>query len=125
IELAGKRLAVLARKPNYRLEQFYKFVQSRAVDTLSLKGHPGLTATFSITYETLTPEQQRVFRWLSVFAEGVLNVAHVAGVTQHDQIQIELTLDELVISALLRWGDLNGQYILHPLLRQYAFGLLS
>lgn len=125
IELAGKRLAVLSRKPGYHLEQFYRFLQSRAVDTLSLKGHLGLAATFSITYDTLSPEQQRVFRWLSVFAEGVLNVIQVANVTQNDRMQTELTLDELVTAALLKWGDLDHQYILHPLLRQYAFGLLS
>lgn len=125
IELAAKRIAFLSRKPGYLLEDFYQIVRQRAVQALTLPGHPGLAATFGITYEALSSQEQRLFRWLSVFAEGSLDLMAVAGVADVDPAQAETMLDNMVASALISWGDEKGQYNLHPLLRQYSQILLS
>jgi tetratricopeptide (TPR) repeat protein len=125
IELAGKRLILLARKPGYRLKKLGEAVAQRATETLVLPGHPGLAATFAITYEALPAELRRVFRWLGVFAVGPLHVIRVAGVMELNEIEAEVALDALVPPALLAWGDTGGVYTLHPLLHQYAQALLA
>jgi len=125
IELAGKRLALWARKPGYRLATLGQDVAQRAVEALTLPGHPGLAATFAITYEALPAEAQQMFSWLGVFASGPLHVTSVAGVLGRTEAETEVALDALVPSALLAWGAAEGTYVLHPLLHQYAQTLLA
>ena len=120
IELAGKRLALLARKPGYRLETLRHAVEGQAAKVLTWPGHPGLAATFAVTYEALPAEAQCLFRWLGAFASGPLKVAAVAGVMSLDETEAASALDRLVTLALLNWGETEGTYTLHPLLRQYA-----
>lgn len=125
LELAGKRLALLSRKPGIHLNELLKAVRKRASEALMLPGHKGLAATFAITYESLSNYEQRLFRWLCVFAEGLLDLAGVAQVVGIDVTATESMLDHLVASSLLGWGDTNGRYKLHPLLRQYSEALLD
>lgn len=125
IELAGKRLSLLKRKPGYHLEKLYQAVKQQALDTLSLPGHPGLVATFAITYEALSPKEQRLFRWLSVFAEGSLKLTNITGMLEDNKSGVESMLDNLVNVALLAWGEVEGEFTLHPLLRQYSDFLLN
>ena len=124
IKLVGKRLAILARKPGHQLAVFGEVVAQRAIQALHLDGHPGLAATFTVTYEDLTTEVQQLFRWLGVFADGPLYVSSVAGVLEWDEAQAEQVLDQLVHLALLDWGKTPGSYTIHPLLRQYVQILL-
>jgi tetratricopeptide (TPR) repeat protein len=124
IELAGKRLELLARKRGYHLATLGEAVAQRATETLVLPGHPGLAATFAITYEDLPPTAQRVFRWLGVFAASPLVVTNVAETLEMSEADAETTLDALVLASLLTWGEREGTYTLHPLLRQYAQALL-
>lgn len=125
IELAAKRIAFLGKKPGYRLEDFCQILRQRAVEALTLPGHPGLAATFEITYEALSSEEQQLFRCLSVFAEGSLDLTTVARVADIDPAEAETMLDNMVASALISWGEEKGQYNLHPLLRQYSQILLG
>ncbi|MBV7329367.1 hypothetical protein KFU94_14170 [Chloroflexi bacterium TSY] len=120
IKLAGARLAMLARKPGFQISTLTEQVRSRAHDALDMPGDPGLVATFSITYDTLTADQQRLFRWLSVFATGPLKVPQIAGILGMDEIQTEMALDTLVLLSVLNWGETAGVYVMHPLLRQYV-----
>jgi len=125
IRLAGKRLALLARKPGYRLEKLRQAIEERAFQVLTLPGHPGLKAIFDVTFESLPSDRQRLFRWLGVFASGSIRVAAVAGVMGLDEMETESALDELVLLSLLDWSKTAGTYVLHPLLRQYAQALLT
>jgi len=125
IEIAGKRLGLLGRKPGSRLENLCQAIQKRAVETLRLPGYPGLAVTFAITYEVQLTEVQRLFRWLGVFAVGPLYLTSVAGVLDWEEAATEQALDALVLTALLAWGEEEGKYTLHPLLRQYAEVLLA
>jgi tetratricopeptide (TPR) repeat protein len=124
IELTGKRLLILSRKPGNHLNQLRQLVEARAVETLALPGHKGLAATFAVTYEALSIEEQRLFRWLGIFAEGSLELVNVAGVFKVEVSRAEDLLDSLVAAALLTWGETMGGYTLHPLLHQYAKTLL-
>jgi hypothetical protein len=124
IELAGKRLAMLARKPGPQLATFGEAVAQRATETLTLEGHPGLAATFALTYEALSPDSQGLFRWLGVFSPGLLQVTSVAGVLGVEVEIAEQGLDALEPLALVGYGQTAGTYTLHPLLRQYAQTLL-
>jgi hypothetical protein len=123
IELAGKRLALMSRKPGYRLEFLLREVTERTA-ALSLPGHPGLATTFAITYDDLPADTRRLFRWLGVFTTAPFYVSSVAGVLSLSESETEATLDKLVQVALIAWGNEEGMYTMHPLLRQYARTLL-
>lgn len=106
------------------------------------KGSDSVRLTFDVSYLSLTqrrPETARIFRGLGVFATGVVNPAHLAGVlaqslennrqieTEVSNTQIQAIDDEL--RQLARWAlvqrenrGLHGppSYRLHPLLLQYA-----
>ncbi|MCI0399463.1 MAG: NB-ARC domain-containing protein, partial [Chloroflexi bacterium] len=126
IELAGKRLALLGRKPGHQLANLAAAVAVRANEALALPGHPGLAATFAITYDALPASQQRLFRWLGSFAPAPLKPATVAGVMELSPAEAEAGLDALVVRALLEWGQPEAgpspaaTYTIHPLLREYA-----
>ncbi|MEM7112626.1 MAG: tetratricopeptide repeat protein [Chloroflexota bacterium] len=125
LELSGKHLALKARKPGYKLSRLLQTVTQQANDVLTLPGHPGLVATFSNTYQTLPDHLQRVFRWLSAFAAAPMPITHVATVLDVDEWEAENMLDELVSPALIAWGEIEGTYTIHPLLRQYSKRLLQ
>ena len=114
------------RKPGFQLRSFVEDVIVRSQETLALPGHPGLAATFAVTYDALAPEQQQLFRTLGVFAPGPLALAYVACVLEQEPAAVEPRLDELVSAAYLGYDQAQpGRYILHPLLRDYAARLLT
>lgn len=125
IELAGKCILFRSKKPGFSLAAFQQAVADRAAENLKLPGQPGLASAFSISYEALDVQCQRVFRCLDVFADTPLIKNEVAGVVHADASKTEAVLDSLVAASLLTWGDQEGQYKLHPLLRQYAQVLLN
>ncbi|MEM7033346.1 MAG: tetratricopeptide repeat protein, partial [Chloroflexota bacterium] len=124
LELAGKRLALLARKPGYRLATLRDEVECRANIALKFSGYKGLSATFSMTYDGLSEEAQRTFRWLGIFASGETSIVTIADILTRNLDDIELVLDELVWASLVQYGKEAGIFSLHPLLRQYAQHLL-
>lgn len=125
VELAGKNLAVVARKPGKNVERLRQEIKRRAEDVLSLPGHPGLAATFSVTYDALPTEVQRLFRWIGAFTARPLYLSSVASIANLGEREVEDLLDRLVETALLDWGEVEGTYVLHPLLHQYARQLLD
>jgi tetratricopeptide (TPR) repeat protein len=125
LELAGKLAARYARKPSWRLATLRAQVEAKAAEALKLRGHPGLAATFAVSYDALKEEQQRLFRWLGVFAPGPITVVAVAGVLGGEVEATGVALDELVGLSLVEWGEIAGVYRLHPLLAEYAGTLLE
>ena len=137
LELAGKLAALRARKPGWQLASLAAQVEVRAAEALRLKGQHGLVACFSLSYDTLDPEGQRLFRVLGVFAPAPYAAGHVAAVLGWEVGATEAGLDALVALSLARWeGGGEGEkgrvgegervrYSLHPLLRDYAAALLE
>ena len=130
IEIAGKRLFQLLQKPGFTINAFRKEVEARAGQVLTLPGQPGLSATFEITYSSLSSETQQLFRWLGAFASGPLWLTDISGVLSSNETlniaerDVEVLLDSLVQIALLAWGRNSGSYTVHPLVRRYAQQLL-
>jgi tetratricopeptide (TPR) repeat protein len=125
LELAGKLAARYARKPGWRLATLRSQIEAKAAEALKLRGHPGLAATFAVSYEALKEEQRRLFRWLGVFAPGPIMTVAVAGVLDSEEAATGTVLDELVGLSLVEWGEIEGAYRLHPLLADYAVTLLQ
>ena len=137
LELAGKLAALRARKPGWQLASLCAQVEARAAEALRLKGQPGLVACFSLSYDALDAEGQRLFRALGVFAPAPFAAEHVAAVLGWEVGATEARLDALVALSLARWeGGGEGEkgrvgegervrYSLHPLLRDYAAALLD
>jgi len=127
LELAGKLAALYARKPGWSLASLGKQIEARADETLRL-GHSGLAATFSLSYEALDAEGQRLFRALGVFALAPFVAEHVAAIIERSVEIVEAGLDTLVAQGLVSWeqgGEKCTRYIMHPLLRDYAITLLE
>ncbi len=152
LELAGKLAALHAHKPGWRLADLCAQVEARAAEALRLKGQPGLVACFSLSYDQLAADEQRLFRALGVFAPAPFAAEHVAAVLDWEVAATEAGLDALVALALARWaegephrpeapvlahppappvdggaadGGATVRYTLHPLLRDYAAALLE
>lgn len=125
LELSGKHLALRARKPGYKLTRLLDTVTKQANEVLTLPGHPGLVATFSNTYQALPSSLQRVFRWVSAFAPAPVPIEQAAAVLGVSEWEAENALDDLVSPSLLAWGEIEGTYTIHPLLRQYSQTLLA
>jgi tetratricopeptide (TPR) repeat protein len=123
--LAGRRAAADARRPGWRLATLRSQIEAKAAEALKLRGHPGLAATFAVSYEALKEEQRRLFRWLGVFAPGPMMVSAVARVLGGEEEATGVALDELVGLSLVEWGEIVGVYRLHPLLAEYAGTLLE
>ena len=87
-----------------------------------------IKAAFSLSYEELDADQQRLFRALGAFAAAPLAVEHVAAVLG-PRWEVETTeerLDELEALSLVQWDLERGlRYTIHPLLRDYAVDLLG
>jgi tetratricopeptide (TPR) repeat protein len=125
IRLAAGHLNKFARKPGFDLSHFTDEVAHRALSLLDAAGGSGLAATFAISYDSLTAEQQSIFRHCSIYSPALLTVEHMAGLLHMAPSIIETALDELVALALLDWDQTQqGRYQLHPLLRQYAYDRL-
>jgi len=137
LELAGKLAALRARKPGWQLASLCAQVEARAAEALRLKGQRGLVACFSLSYDALDAEGQRLFRALGVFAPAPFAAEHVAAVLGWEVGTTEAGLDALVALSLARWeGGGEGEkgrggegervrYSLHPLLRDHAAALLD
>lgn len=124
VELAGKRINLEQNKPGFSLESFLESVISRGADTLIIKGHAGLARTFSITYDNLPMQSQTVFRQTSIFVSNLISVESVCAITDLDLQTTTFILDDMVMQSLLQWGYAEGEYIIHPLLKQFAAQLL-
>jgi tetratricopeptide (TPR) repeat protein len=136
LELAGKLAARCARRPDWRLVKlckqfrdcFIKVKDGVIIEELKLRGQPGLVATFSLNYDALDVDQQRLFRALGVFAPAPFAANHVAAVVGREEGTVEKSLDDLVARSLVRWErrpEEKMRYGLHPLLRDYAAALLK
>ncbi|MBP7960752.1 MAG: tetratricopeptide repeat protein [Caldilineaceae bacterium] len=134
IELSGKKLTQLLRKPGYLLSDFVEMISTKASDTLRLRGHPGLVSSFEITYADLDDREQYLFRYLGVFAFGPILLSDIVGIMhcsntsakeEDEDDDFGKILDDFVQLSLLDWGDVAGTYVIHPLLWQYAHTLLE
>lgn len=125
IELLGRELKRLHGKPGDHLRALSDALDCRPLERLKSRGHPGVAATFAITYEALAPAEQRLFRWLGVCSGAVLRLSTVAAILDDSAATVEPMLDDLVDRALLRWDERPGVYRIHPLLHEYSIMLLS
>ncbi len=125
IELLGRELRRLHAKPGDHLQALSDALESRPLDTLKVRGHPGLAATFGITYEALAPDEQRLFRWLGACSGAVLRLATLAAMLDDAAAAVETIMDALVDRAVLRWDGHPGVYRIHPLLHEYSKMLLA
>jgi len=125
IRLAAGHINKFTRKPGFDLGHFVEEITHRAVSLLDAAGGSGLAATFALSYNALTVDQQRIFRHCSIYSPPLLTVEHMAGLLNMAPDLVETALDELVAVALLDWDQTQpGRYQLHPLLRQYAYDRL-
>ncbi len=125
IRLAAGHINKFTRKPGFDLGRFVEEIARRAVDLLAAAGGSGLAATFALSYNALTVDQQRIFRHCSIYSPSLLTVEHMACLMNMAPELVETALDELVAVALLDWDQTQPRrYRLHPLLAQYAYTLL-
>ncbi|MBM3942983.1 MAG: tetratricopeptide repeat protein [SAR202 cluster bacterium] len=84
-----------------------------------LKELEPVRASFSLSYDLLTQEQQARWRALAVFP-GSFEVVAAAAVWELAQAPAQDTLDQLDGYSLLEYDQASGRYRLHDLARDYA-----
>jgi tetratricopeptide (TPR) repeat protein len=120
LELLGKRISQLSRKPGFIIEALLDELRRAVLKALIVPGHSGLAAAFQISYQGLSEAEKRVFRWLGAFAADVFSLTDLAGITGRVREAEEHSLDELVSFSLLGWAEVAGSYRVHPLLHEYS-----
>jgi len=83
-----------------------------------------VNASVALSYDLLTAEQQRLWRWLAVFSTG-FGPAAAAAIWGVDREHAEATLGDLVQCSLVEWDPTARRYHLHELLRLFAAAQLS
>ncbi len=121
IELAAARVKLLqpAEIAN-RLDECFKILKGGPVD--ALPHHQTLERAIDWSYDMLDPEQQLLFRQLSVFRGGFTFPSCSAVSSTGDEYELLDVLGQLVDKSLVRTMPTSGEarYALLEPLRQYA-----
>jgi DNA-binding SARP family transcriptional activator len=87
-------------------------------------GERSVAAAFALSYEQLTPAQQRAFRLIGLHPGTFADVHLTAALVGVDLREAETLLEDLVDAHLLQQPT-AGHYQFHDLLRQYARAMLE
>ena len=121
IELAASRVKLLQpAEIASRLDESFKLLTGGPVDVLP--HHQTIERAIDWSYDMLDPEQQTLFRQLSVFRGGFTLAACGAVSGTHSEYEVLESLGQLVDKSLVRTmpaGEETRYYLLEPL-RQYA-----
>ncbi len=80
-----------------------------------------VNASFSLSYDLLTPDLQLIWRSLSVFPD-TFDRASAAAVWAMDRFSAADRLSDLQTRSLVEWNSASNRYHLHDLLRDYGDG---
>ncbi|MEC3996726.1 tetratricopeptide repeat protein [Actinacidiphila sp. DG2A-62] len=83
-------------------------------------GERDLRTVFDQTFESLTPQQQDLFRLLSLNAGPDISTAAAAALTHQTSTAIDHQLGRLAAAHMLNRGATRGRWQMHDLLRDYA-----
>ncbi|MFI5734862.1 AfsR/SARP family transcriptional regulator [Kribbella sp. NPDC051587] len=117
IRIAGARLR---HRPAWTVEHLNQRLQAqdRRLDELSIDGR-GVRSTFAMSYEQLSPEQQTMFRRLSLLPGRDLDRYGAGALADVDPLDAGLVLEDLFDANLLLQPAAD-RFQFHDLLRQYA-----
>ena len=126
IELAASRVKLMQpAEIASRLDDSFKILSGGPVD--ALPHHQTIERTIDWSYDMLDPEQQLLFRQVSVFRGGFTLNACGAVMGTEDEFEALDAIGELVDKSLVRTmpsGEETRYYLLEPL-RQYADARLT
>ncbi|GGQ20857.1 hypothetical protein GCM10010215_51900 [Streptomyces virginiae] len=83
-------------------------------------GERDLRAVFGQTFDGLLPQQQDLFRMLSLNAGPDISTPAAAALTHHTETAIDNQLGQLAAAHLITRGTTRGRWQMHDLLRDYA-----
>ncbi|MEU5068600.1 tetratricopeptide repeat protein [Streptomyces virginiae] len=83
-------------------------------------GERDLRAVFGQTFDSLLPQQQDLFRMLSLNAGPDISTPAAAALTHHTETAIDNQLGQLAAAHLITRGTTRGRWQMHDLLRDYA-----
>jgi tetratricopeptide (TPR) repeat protein len=110
IEIAGKLALEYSRRPNWQLASLRDEIQAGADKFFANTsfGERGLAATFALSYDALTSEQQRIFCLLAVLTTTPFNARQVAIIVEaHNRGRFRQKL-------YLKWRSLLKDTVLVP-----------
>jgi transcriptional regulator with XRE-family HTH domain len=87
-------------------------------------GDLSVAAAFDLSYQDLTGEQQRLFRWLGLYPDTDIDARAVAALDDTDLAVARRRLDALYDQHLLIEPS-PGRYRLHDLIREHARSLIT
>ena len=122
LRIAGNRIS---SRPAWTVEDFAKRLRAHETRLRQLvAGDLRVEATFALSYESLTPRSQQVFRSIPLITGSSFRADMVAAIHAFDEETTADILDELTDLALLE--PLSGdRYRIHDLLRIFAEARLT
>lgn len=129
LQLAARQLRK-TRNAGTVLKQLQDFIaRGDSFKDLKLDGsdkkEDSVSVTLALTYDGLTPDQQRAFRLLGVLPIDLsAGRDHIAAIWETDAETTDTLLDTLLLEGLIDDAD-TGRFSQHRLLRAYARGLMS
>ena len=118
VRIAGAK--ILAR-PGMTLETFANMLRDERyrLEVLSV-GDVGIRASFSLSYKTLTPEEQRIFRLLGLVAGPDFSIEAVSALAGEPVSSVRRMVDRLIDAHLLDTNRDGSRFRFHDLLRLYS-----
>ncbi|WP_432188824.1 tetratricopeptide repeat protein [Streptomyces sp. Tue6028] len=113
--------ALLAQDPGQPLAERAALlaVGEARLDSIN-DGERDLRTVFGQTLDSLLPQQQDLFRMLSLNAGPDISTPAAAALTRQTEIAIDGQLGQLAAAHLIRRSAVRGRWEMHDLLRDYA-----
>ncbi|MEV0663881.1 tetratricopeptide repeat protein [Actinomadura luteofluorescens] len=92
--------------------------QVQPLDALTYRD--GVRRAFELSYRTLTPQQQQLFRLLTINPGPDISTTTAAALADQNQAAVQVVLKELARAHLIERGTAPGRWRMHDLVRQYA-----
>lgn len=114
--------AYLDDRPHVQIADYVAALQAGdPIAALSINGDSGsaVRAAFDLSYRTLTPPAQRLFRLFGLVPCDDFDTAAAAALAALAEPEITQVVDELADAHLVEWHG-SGRFCVHDLLRRYA-----
>jgi DNA-binding SARP family transcriptional activator len=118
VRIAGAK--ILAR-PGMTLETFAGLLRDERyrLEVLNV-GDIGVRASFSLSYNSLAPQQQRIFRLLGLVAGPDFSIEAVSALADQPVSGVRRIIDRLIDAHLLNTNRDGSRFRFHDLLRLYS-----
>ncbi|WP_171059846.1 tetratricopeptide repeat protein [Streptomyces montanus] len=114
--------ALLTEAPSRPLANLAQALEDshRRLERLSRRSDKAVRASFDLSYQALSPQHARLFRFLSLNPGPDLSTEAAACLLDEDLFDVQDLLDDLALAHLIGPGASYGRWRMHDLVRLFA-----